>query len=216
MKVDLHWALVSRYLCLSISESELWESSCLLAIGDSKVRVLPTRYLIVFLCAHGGKHEWERFRWICDLVHVIRQLNEDEATSVSDLAARLHCQRLVELGIRLADRVFGEVQTALSSKFGRLNSEVDLLIDKAVGRLELHKVDSAPGQRVRSVDSDLDQFLFWLRARERRRDQVACIFAVLFQYRDKREGGSLLRVVARPFRLVGRLARSTAAARLSS
>ena len=58
--------------------------------------------LLVYLCAHGAKHTWERLIWIADVAGLIHRHSNLDWNSVCDQAAGQRSERALFLGLRLA------------------------------------------------------------------------------------------------------------------
>src|SRR6266545_4211415 len=80
--VELHWALLSEYLHCNLDIEDLWSRSRLRPCLDSQIRILSSEHLFLYLCAHGAKHEWGLFRWICDVAQLEDRLSPGEAEKV--------------------------------------------------------------------------------------------------------------------------------------
>ena len=60
---------------------------------------------MLILCMHGAKHLWKNLGWICDVAELLRgqpALNWDQ---VRHEARRLRSERLLQLGLQLAERL---------------------------------------------------------------------------------------------------------------
>jgi hypothetical protein len=202
MKVELHWCLLSRHLRLHIDPAELWSKSAEVRCVGKAIRVLAPHQLYLFLCAHGAKHEWDRLRWVCDLFQVERILSEGQVNSVIGLSERLHARRILAVGVGLVKEVF-------QSRDGRFPG-MRLLSDgntvSIIGRirntlLQTLPPSGLPGPLTARLDSRLRPLIFWLKLRERRRDQVACLARVFFFPTENDSGPRGTRWVTRPFRL---------------
>jgi hypothetical protein len=66
-----------------------------------KVLALVPEDLLLALALHGGKHQWGRLSWVCDLAELARAypLNFD---SLTERARELRCERLLWLGLAVA------------------------------------------------------------------------------------------------------------------
>jgi putative nucleotidyltransferase-like protein len=62
--------------------------------GGQTVMTLSPEDLLVYLCAHGAKHVWEKLIWIVDVAGLINRHSDPDWRSVCDLAARHRCERV--------------------------------------------------------------------------------------------------------------------------
>src|SRR6266508_3949777 len=110
-RVELHWSLLSRHLSFDLDPEELWDRAVEIECAGTRLMALAPHHLFLYLCAHGAKHEWMLFRWICDVAQLARGLTPSEAQQVVRLAERTHSKRLLALGLRLARETFGEEES---------------------------------------------------------------------------------------------------------
>ncbi len=71
-------------------------------VGGAPVRTLAPEDSLLFLCAHGTKHLWERLGWICDVAQLLRRARGVDLDAVLQQARALGAERMVLLGLRLA------------------------------------------------------------------------------------------------------------------
>jgi hypothetical protein len=104
--IELHWEVAWRYWAYPVEFDRLWARAVSVSFeGGTIASLLPEDSLLV-LCVHGGKHQWERLMWICDiaesvLAHQIdwRQLLQQAQTGGS--------KRTLLLGLFLAQDLLG-------------------------------------------------------------------------------------------------------------
>ncbi|MDQ3081330.1 MAG: nucleotidyltransferase family protein [Gemmatimonadota bacterium] len=204
-KVELHWSLVSRHLRVGFDARELWKESQPARLAGTDISVLAAQHQFLFLCAHGAKHEWERMRWICDVAQLADRLDKTTANAVIGAAARTHTRRILTLALRLVREVFGaDASPFLGEAEGRPH-DTDRLVAAAMQRLGLSGQASVPSTPwLARVDPRLRPLVFWLQARERRIDRIACLATVLFVPTEKDRGAGALGWLARPLRIVAR------------
>ena len=77
------------------------------AISGIPMPTLPPEDLLLVLCAHGGRHQWERVSWICDIAQVIHTQPELDWQPVLERAQQFHRQRSLLLGLWLAHDLLG-------------------------------------------------------------------------------------------------------------
>lgn len=99
--VEVHWALLPKYLSTPLERS-CWEHLVPRTLGHRQVRSLSARDLLIFLCAHGAKHAWDRLIWVTDVAECVRT---DAALDWDQLllqARAVRSERAVRLGLLLA------------------------------------------------------------------------------------------------------------------
>jgi len=101
IKVELHWSLLSRHLHFDLDPSELWAKAHQVECMGAQMSVLAAEHQFLHLCAHGAKHEWMLFRWICDIAQLTRSLSEADVERVLVLAERCNAKRILSLALRI-------------------------------------------------------------------------------------------------------------------
>lgn len=172
LKVELHTALLERYLRFEIPWQEMWERSTRVECAGSTIRVLGRAHEFVFLCAHAAKHEWERIRWIADLAQLSEQLDSKLVTEIISVAEATRARRIVALALRMVAEVLGS--TDLPERLMSLASRVDTdpCVTMALERLGLVGEEPKVTRFLRTVHPVLQPLRFWMSARERFADRV--------------------------------------------
>jgi hypothetical protein len=107
ISVELHWELSPKYLPFSPDPERLRERMVPSHPGGQAVMTLSLEDLLVYLCAHGAKHVWEKLIWIADVAGLIHRHSNLDWRRVYDLAVEQRCERVLFLGLRLACEVTG-------------------------------------------------------------------------------------------------------------
>src|SRR5690606_19651723 len=66
--VDLHWRLGGPEFPIPLPLDDLLRRSREVAPG---LRTFGAEDMLLFLCAHGGKHRWERLLWLADVARLL-------------------------------------------------------------------------------------------------------------------------------------------------
>lgn len=127
--VELHWGLAEKYLSMPIEIGGLWERLEYRSLSGQPMPGFPAKDLLLFLCAHGSKHCWERLEWICDVAELIETHQDMDYAGLVDEAKRMGGERMVGLGFYLAHELLG---AALPEQVLR-----KIRSDKAVRKLAL-------------------------------------------------------------------------------
>jgi len=194
-KVELHVTLLSDYLCLELPVADLWTSAITIQVAGHRVRTLDRVSFFIYLCAHGAKHEWQRFRWVCDVGRLGEKLTENEALRVEEIAGQLHARRIILLAIEIARSLTGANMPALSARNFGDRDKIASLVTRAARHFEdlAHKPPS-PGRE--DFESRFEGLKYWMQARERMRDRVrvvACAFFAPVRGSGARLPSSILR-----------------------
>ena len=76
-------------------------------IQGKEIKTLQSDLLLVYLCAHGSKHMWERIEWIVDVDRLIVNLNSIDWDMVWHYAKEMHSVNTLLLGLSLCKELFG-------------------------------------------------------------------------------------------------------------
>ena len=209
--VELHWALLSRHLRFDLDVDDLWSQSQLTQCLGSEIRTLSPEHLFLYLCAHGAKHEWAVFRWICDIAQLAERLSSVQAKRVMALAQTANAKRILALGLRLVREIFGESATPFpDAAFGR-ERETARLVELVRTRLTSDNV--ARGllpRRIASIHQYMEPLAFWLSSRERMTDRLACAADFVFVPAPGDSSHGRWQHVFRPLRLAANALRRLA------
>jgi hypothetical protein len=105
-KVELHTELLSKYLRVPFDNERIWATSRRVVCGDEEMSVLAPEIEFLFLSAHGAKHGWFKFRWLCDIAQLIPRLDDSDIERVVALANELNARKLLSLALQLAKDTF--------------------------------------------------------------------------------------------------------------
>jgi hypothetical protein len=112
---------------------------------------------------HGAKHRWERLGWLCDVAEIVRSpkgLNWDQAI---ESAARVGAERILLLGLSLANELLGAAPPADVAKA----IQRDVVVQGLATQVKEWLFSEAP------VTLDLgEREQFFMRLRERRADRL--------------------------------------------
>lgn len=105
--VDLHWELMARGYSYTMTLEDVRPRLARVSLGAVEASTLGPEDNLLFLCAHGLKHDWESLSWLVDVAELVRRhpaLDWDAVRRWSRVRGRL---RTVQLGLRLAQRLLG-------------------------------------------------------------------------------------------------------------
>jgi len=202
-RVELHWSLLSRHLSFDLDPEELWDRAVEIECAGTRLMALAPHHLFLYLCAHGAKHEWMLFRWLCDVAQLARGLTPSEAQQVVRLAERTHSKRLLALGLRLARETFGEEESPFPEEAYLRADDTEALIAVARSRVGFTFGD-APRllpRRLAAIHPYAEPLTFWLRSRERTRDRLVCAARFVFAPAPRDFHGGSIQKMLRPARL---------------
>ena len=100
--VELRWRITPSYFSGSLDLDYLSEYIQPLQLMETEVPSLPPEELLLTLCIHGSKHQWERLMWVCDVAEVVRAHPGLDWDRVARHAARLGVTRAIVCGLLVA------------------------------------------------------------------------------------------------------------------
>jgi len=174
--VELHWTLLSRHLRFNLDIDDIWSDATTIECIGSQLKILSSEHLFLYLCAHGAKHEWALFRWICDIAQLADRLTVTQAERVMALAEKANAKRILALGLRLIRAIFGEEASPFRPAAFGSERETARLVAVVRARLVSDAVESRGllPQRIAGIHHYMEPLTFWLCSRERISDRLAC------------------------------------------
>jgi len=101
-QIDLHWNFAPRHspFALQVEDTRL---VCVSMLG-LRVHTIASEDLLIYLCAHGSKHLWQRLAWVCDIAALVRSQSLDWDAAIARAAG---AERMLGLGLLLASDLLG-------------------------------------------------------------------------------------------------------------
>lgn len=209
VRVELHPFLLPKHMRWEIGNDKLWRESRAIECGGSEIQVLSPAHNFLFLCAHGAKHKWPSWRWLCDIAQIAERLSDDDRREVVVLAAVTNARRILSLAIHVVTEVFGDVSHGFAVADLEPRRTTWPLVETILRGLSASP-NSAEAPLLHRVDLGLDLLVFWARTRERLADRVLPVAGVLFLPTDQDDWAGPLKWIQRPVRLATRAMRSFA------
>lgn len=123
-RVDLQWVMAHQHFAFRLDRPEFWARQVSVAFENRTVPGLASEDLLIVLCVHGSKHAWEQLKWVCDVAELLRAHPDLDWTSVLSSSSAWGCQRLVMMGLSIAQRLLDAPLPA--EVLARLKSEVEI------------------------------------------------------------------------------------------
>lgn len=102
VRLELHWSFIQKWLTYEVDLDGIWKRSVLWGFAGVETRLVSRADLLVYLCAHGAKHHWERLFWIIDIAEFARSEKNLEWDSIVGNARAHGNWRVLALGLFLA------------------------------------------------------------------------------------------------------------------
>ena len=139
--VEIHWAFAPKYFSFFLDTETLWQRLEPALLCGNTIDTLSAEDLLLILCVHGAKHQWDRLIWICDVAEFLRVYESLDWDWVMRRASTLGGGRMLFLGLLLAKDLLGanlppEVSQAVERDRGarRLASQVQSQLFKEDNR----------------------------------------------------------------------------------
>jgi len=101
--VDLSWRAGPWYWRLPDFPASLWERLGELPVLGVRVPWPAPEDLLLILCLHGSKHQWEELKWLVDVAELLRIGTEIDWHRVTGEARRIGAYRMLAIGLLLAN-----------------------------------------------------------------------------------------------------------------
>lgn len=138
--VDVHWHPLPAYIPENFETERVWATLQSIVLGGRELRTLAPGYLLLYLCAHGGKHGWERLAWICDLARLLQLETALDWDAVFEEARRTRTRRMLATGLLVAGDLLGSDLPVPAARFVAGIPQARALADDVWSRFE----DSTP------------------------------------------------------------------------
>jgi hypothetical protein len=102
IRIEIHWELLSKNYAIDWQEDALWEVHDNTTIDGVVVPMPAYNTHLLYLCAHGAKHLFERLEWVCDIDRFIRVKPDLDWQSLFKDAQAQGIERILMLGLYLS------------------------------------------------------------------------------------------------------------------
>ncbi len=169
--VELHWRFFERDASLDLFIDTIWLRSTPIRIGGISVPSLAVEDLLLYLCAHGTKHCWERLEWIACVAELVERHPHMDWQAVLARAEQYGIVRVLHLGLWLSNSVYG---VSLPTEIAGSDAVVRELGQQVRSRLFSPELNS-------HYDDRASRFWFLLRSRERFNDKFRVVLFSLIK-----------------------------------
>lgn len=105
--IDLQWRLSSNILPFNLNLEHISKNHILVSPGGKQIATLGLEDLLLYLCAHGSRHCWERLGWIADVAGLINLHPKLDWDLAMEKARALKCERVLLHSLLLAQWLAG-------------------------------------------------------------------------------------------------------------
>lgn len=112
--IDLQWRLSSSILPFDLNIERIRQNQITTYPGGKPIATLGLEDLLIYLCAHGARHCWERLGWIADVAGLISRNPQLDWDLALKQAHALKCLRVLLHGLSLAQYLIDvQIPTAI-------------------------------------------------------------------------------------------------------
>jgi hypothetical protein len=104
--VELHWRLLATQNILTFPNAELWKNAWVEKISGINIRLLSKYDNFLYLCVHGGQHQWKRLFWLDDIAVVLQKEEASFITQAYYLAEQRGIGNYVLQALQLASALY--------------------------------------------------------------------------------------------------------------
>jgi hypothetical protein len=105
--LELHWRLVPAYLGCDLDRDNLWGRASLCVLEGVAMRMATPEDLLLYLCVHGAKHQWQLLLGLCDIAALIQRTPEFSWHWLVQHAEQIGATRRVVLSLLLVEALLG-------------------------------------------------------------------------------------------------------------
>lgn len=77
IQVEIHWRLFANRHFLPLTFDELLRDSIPMVVGKTTINCLSETHLLLYLCAHGSKHQWSLLYWLLEVATLTQKVKYD-------------------------------------------------------------------------------------------------------------------------------------------
>jgi hypothetical protein len=107
IRIEIHWELLHTRLRGRAAIGSVWNSVTRSELAGQPTLALPAKELLLLLCIHGQRHDWERLKWIGDVGRLIETNPHIDWADVRRNAANMEQERAILMGTFLVSSLLG-------------------------------------------------------------------------------------------------------------
>ena len=104
IQLELHWRLNVAHIA---DEPTIWANAVVHTVGSLPIRTLSATDTFMYLCMHGGMHQWKRLFWLLDIARIIEAEGDDFLLNTYQQAVAKGLARHILSACLLAHRLLG-------------------------------------------------------------------------------------------------------------
>jgi hypothetical protein len=107
LSVDVHWSIAEKIHQFPLTADELWARRTVVDLNGTPVPTLCAQDALLAICFNGLTEDWQRCDRIADVAELVRTSPSIDWVALLALCRRRGCERLVLVGLHLAQALFG-------------------------------------------------------------------------------------------------------------
>ena len=169
--LEIHWRIAPKYIT-PIAAKDLWQDLEPFSLAGTTINNLPLEDWLPILCVHGSRHVWERLSWLCDIATLIHKNPEINWEKVVQQANLWGCQRMLFLGLYMAQDLFG---VNLPPEIRQQMKKVEPIVKSIAPQVYEQLFDE-----VRTSDKFMGRTLYHIQVRERLNHKILYIQSFIY------------------------------------
>ncbi|QHV96969.1 nucleotidyltransferase domain-containing protein [Spirosoma endbachense] len=107
VQVELHWRLNAAGSDSILKSKLSWDTLPVIQACGQAIPILPRNDMFIYLCIHGGTHQWKRLFWLVDIVRIIEREGAGFLVEIYNQLSQKSEKRYVLEACHLAYVIFG-------------------------------------------------------------------------------------------------------------
>lgn len=169
--IDLQWGLSLNMLPFDLGIDHIREHQMTVYSGGQELTTFRLEDLLLYLCAHGSRHCWERLGWVADVAGLINLHPQLDWDVVLLQARRLRCERVLLHGLLLAKDLMGANLPPAIEQLAQSDEKSRECTDRILQAL---------AQPLGWSMNQLDLHRYYLKLQDRRADQLRHLLHLIF------------------------------------
>jgi hypothetical protein len=129
--LELHFQLHNNPDVLAVDVAGVIAEGMSVAVGGTRLPIMPDDLQFVFLATHGARHEWVRLQWLCDIAVMMKRARPGEVAGWLAFAKRHSLTNPVVQAMVLAERLFALPPTPEIAPRYRRSRRIRYMVQRA-------------------------------------------------------------------------------------
>ena len=181
VKLEVHWRLTNRIFSTNIEPGIIRGDLQKVQLFKQQVKTMSVQYLLLYLCAHGAYHMWERVEWVVDIDRLLTAHTDLDWKSLLQKAKNTRSETTLLLGLVLTNYLLGTpIPTEINHSIEQ-NSVVKKLLNQSIQGIK----DRSLYRDFTSNSKNYEMFRFNLALQDGRAAKLSFLMQTLFHWSDR-------------------------------